>query len=366
MTEEETKNNDAQEEQSQEPPLFRKEVFHHKKGSYLGKTLIITPISFSIWTLAIFLIAIALGLFLYFGKYSKRQDAPGMLVPNKGLIHVYAKAHSSGIVTNVFVKQGDKIAQGQLLYLISTEQHTLSEQGAVAQQIESLEKQIATQKSRLALSEKNVERYKKLSDQRIISDEDYQKRYDEFLNIQIVLNELEQKLIQTKGSGDYALRAPADGTISSLVAMVGDRVTGDKPLASIIPSGAILQGVLFVPTSSIGFVKPGQKVLLKYDAYHYQNFGLYESTVDSIDKSVLFPKDIDMPTDPNSKSPYQSNTPIYRVIVNLKQQDVMVYGKSTPLTAGMTLQAAMLGDQRNIWQWIMDPIYSLRGTLTAP
>ncbi|HBC71501.1 MAG TPA: hypothetical protein DEA62_01120 [Coxiellaceae bacterium] len=365
MSDDATKNNNSQ-EQPQDPPLFRKEVLQHKKGNYLGKTLIITPISFSIWTFVIFSIAIALGLFLYFGKYSKRHEAPGMLIPNKGLIHVYAKTQSPGIVTNIFVQQGDKVTQGQLLYLISTEQHTLSEQGAVAQQIESLEKQITSQKSRLALSEKNVARYKKLSEQRIISDEDYQKRYDEYLNIQIVLNELEQKLIQTKGAGDYAIRASSDGTISALIAMVGDRVTGDKPLASIIPSGASLQGVLFVPTGSIGFVKPGQKVLLKYDAYPYQNFGLYESTVDRIDKSVLFPKDLDTYISSDPKTPYLTNTPFYRVIVNLKQQTVAVYGKPYPLTAGMTLQGSMLGDKRNIWQWILDPIYNLRGTLATP
>ena len=84
---------------------------------------------------------------MIFGKYAKRQDVRGMLIPNKGLINVYAK--NPGVVAKSFVKQGEQVAKGQLLYLISTEQHTLSEQGAVEQQVKLLEKQIALQEDKL-------------------------------------------------------------------------------------------------------------------------------------------------------------------------------------------------------------------------
>lgn len=362
--------NASTEEQKKDIPLFRQEALEHKKGSYLGKTLIISPISFSVWAFGIFLIAIALGLFLYFGKYAKRQEVVGMIITNKGLINVYPNVGQSGVVVKKYVQQGDKVTKGQLLYLISMERHTLSEQGSTAQQVELLEKQIVVQKNRLVLTEKNLVRFKQLLEQRIVSEVDYQKIYDEHLNTELALHETEKRLLEVKGTGDYAIRAPNDGIISTLVAIIGDRVTHDKPLATIIPSGAILQGMLFVRSNAIGFVKIGQKVLLKYDAYPYQRFGLYESTVVSIDKSVLYPKDFDLPTNinPDIASPYGvgSNEPFYRVVVDLKIQEVMVYGKPYPLTPGMTLRGSMLGDERNIWQWIMDPIYSLRGSLTSP
>jgi membrane fusion protein len=215
------------------------------------------------------------------------------------------------------------------------------------------------------MSQKNIGRYKILLDERVISEADYQKFYQEHLDIEFVLHKTEQELINAKGAGDYAIRSPADGVVSTLIAMVGDRVVLEKPMAAIIPSGAELQGMLFVHTNAIGFVKVGQKVLLKYDAYPYQNFGLYESTVDRIDKSILYPKDFDSPVSVDPKNTYASNEPFYRVLVNLKQQTVTVYGKPYPLAPGMTLKADMLGDRRNIWQWIMDPIYSLRGSLTS-
>ncbi len=356
-------------EEPQNIPLFRKEAMLHKKGSYLGKTTIISPISFSIWAFGMFAVAIALVLFLFFGKYAKRQEVIGMLIPNKGLINIYANAH--GIVAKRFVQQGDKVVKGQLLYLISTEHHTLSEQGAFAQQIESLEKQITLLKDRVALYEKNLPGYKKLLAQKFISDVEYQRQYDAYLSSGVALREAEQKLIQTKGSGDYAIRAPDDGVISTLVTMVGEHVTEHKLLGTIIPEGAVLQGVLFVRSNAIGQVKVGQKVLLKYDAFPYQNFGLYSSTIESIDKSILTNKDIELQINinPNVSAKdaiYGPNEPFYRVIVNLKQQVVMVYGKPYPLAPGMTIRGSMIGDERSIWQWILDPIYSLRGSLVTP
>jgi membrane fusion protein len=45
----------------------------------------------------------------------------------------------------------------------------------------------------------------------------------------------------------------------------------------------------------------------------------------------------------------------------LAEQTVNVYGKHHPLTAGMMFDGVILGEKRRIWQWIMEPIFSLRG-----
>ena len=367
MEDENTKHNSESPNQksNQEVPLFRKEALEHRKGSYLGQAIIISPISFSVWTIGIAIIALIITLFVVFGKYARRQEVLGILVPNKGLIHIHASA--PGIVINKFVQQGDKVAKGQLLYLISTERHTLTEQGTAEQQVETLEKQVTAYKDRLILFEKKLPDYKQLLEQKFISEIEYQKYYDDYLSIQISLREAEQKLIQAKEGTNHAIRAPEDGVISALIAFIGDYVAQDRTLATIIPKGAVLQGMLFVRSNAIGFVKVGQEVLLKYDAFPYQKFGLYESTVASIDKSVLFLKDIDLPINinPEINNPY-SNDPFYRVIVGLKEQYIMAYGNQYLLTPGMTFRASIIGEERTIWQWILDPIYSFRGTLASP
>jgi membrane fusion protein len=358
MVDEENKENKESEENksSQDTPLFREEALQHKKGNYFGKTLIVTPISFSAWSFGLFFIAVAVGLFLYFGEYAKRQDVQGMLVPDKGLITV--RARSPGAVAKKFVQQGEIVKKGQLLYLISTEHEGLSEQGHSAQQVELLEKQIEVQKNKISMFEKNANAYEDLLKKHYISELEYQKRQDEYLSAKLSLHEYEKALNQAKEGIDYAVRAPEEGRISALVATVGDHVSAETTLVSIIPEDSTLEGVLFVPTSKSGFVKLGQKVLLKYEAFPYQQFGIYESTIERVDKSILIPQDV-------KSIPIKIEEPFYRVIVSLQKQTVMVYGKPQQLTTGMLFNAVILGDKRSIWQWVMEPIYSLKGTLES-
>lgn len=339
--------------------LFREEVIQAKKGNYFGKILIITPVSFSIWSLGIFLIAIIIGLYLYFGEYSRRHTVEGMLVPDKGIISVYAKNY--GIVAQKFVQQGEEVKKGQLLYLVSTEQEALTSQNLYARQIELLEKQIIAQKNKIILFEKNAAGYDSLLKEHYISQDAYQKRQDDYLSARILLHDYERQLSQAKGGAEYAIRAQEDGIISMLIAMTGDHVTADTQLGSIIPKDSKLVGQLFVPTSKAGFVKIGQKVLLKYKAYPYQRFGLYEAVISGIDKSILNPQDA---KDLKAFSlPVRMDEVFYRVTVTLQKQTVNIYGQPYPLTAGMLLEGVILGEKRNIWQWIMDPIYSLKGNI---
>jgi hypothetical protein len=59
-TQQSGQNQDNQEEEEDNTPLFREEAMQAKKGSYFGKTLIITPVSFSVWTFGIFAIALVI------------------------------------------------------------------------------------------------------------------------------------------------------------------------------------------------------------------------------------------------------------------------------------------------------------------
>lgn len=345
-----------QEEDGDSTPLFRAEAMQAKKGSYFGKTLIITPVSFSIWTFGISAVALVIGLYLFFGEYSKRQTVQGILVPDKGLMTIYAK--SPGVVIKKFVTQGDKVIQGQLLYLISTEQEALGEQGLAAQQIALLEKQIEVQKNKVAMFEKSAVGYENLLKQHYISQNEYQRRQEDYFAAKLAMHDFERQISKAKGEIDYAIRAPGDGTVSTLISTIGDRVTADTILGIIIPKDSVLQARLFVPTSKAGFIKIGQKVLLKYSPYPYQRFGLYEGTVSLIDKSIIDPKENRV-----FPMPVRIDEVFYRVTVTLRQQTVNVYGQPYPLTPGMLLEGIILGEKRNIWQWVMEPIYSLRGNI---
>src|SRR2546426_283931 len=68
------------------------------------------------------------------------------------------------------------------------------------------------------------------------------------------------------------------GTVTTVLAEVGQTVTPAQPIVSILPRGAALEASLYVPSRAVGFVEVGQQVLMRYQAYPYQKFGQYPGT----------------------------------------------------------------------------------------
>ncbi len=53
----------------------------------------------------------------------------------------------------------------------------------------------------------------------------------------------------------------------------------------------------------------------------------------------------------------------YDTVVTLKQQNVTAYGKQWPLSAGMRLDADILQETRRLWEWMLEPLYSVTGSM---
>ena len=63
-------------------------------------------------------------------------------------------------------------------------------------------------------------------------------------------------------------------------------------LASLMPADARLQAQLFAPSSAIGFVRPDQTVLLRYQAFPYQKFGHQSGQVVQVSRTPLQPSEL--------------------------------------------------------------------------
>jgi len=169
------------------------------------------------------------------------------------------------------------------------------------------------------------------------------------------LSVIDQRILETGGRRSYKLRAPSAGRITALQVTAGQRVQVERPLLTILPDDASFRADLFVPTRAIGFIESGQSVLLRYGAFPYQQFGLYEGTVEKVAETVLLPVELDVPV--------PVDEPVYRVSVRLDRQTVSAYGREFDLRAGMLLEASILLEGRSLGEWLLAPIYSLRGTL---
>ena len=169
---------------------------------------------------------------------------------------------------------------------------------------------------------------------------------------------LEQERIQNEANGELLVKAPVGGLLASRLIEPGQAVQLGQPLMSVLPAGSKLQAQLFVPSRAIGFIEPGDKVLLRYQAYPYQKFGHHDGIVSRISRSALSAGELNALV-----GNAQASEPYYRVLVDIRQQSIRAYGKPEPLRPGMLVDADILGEHRKLYEWVLEPLYSLTGRL---
>jgi len=186
------------------------------------------------------------------------------------------------------------------------------------------------------------------------------KNHAELAETDRTISTLEQEIAETEARRQIIVAAPQDGTVSAVQAELGSSANTTVPLLSIIPAGSALQAQLFAPSRSIGFVAPGQRVLLRYEAFPYQRFGRSEGTVASVSRAAVSPAELPQQLT-GLNTLYDASSPIYRITVALTQQAVTAYGKPVPLQPGMQLEADVLLERRRLIEWVFDPLYTLVG-----
>lgn len=167
--------------------------------------------------------------------------------------------------------------------------------------------------------------------------------------------EIDQQITELDSRRSVVLSAPADGTVTTIMADVGYAASANVSLLSILPEGAELEAQLLVPTRAAGFIKNAQSVALRYQAFPYQRFGHHVGEVVSVGRSVIQPQETNLPI-PIAE-------PVYRVTVKLPLQHVAAYGQGMPLQAGMLVDADIRVDRRRLIEWIFDPLLSVTGRI---
>lgn len=170
------------------------------------------------------------------------------------------------------------------------------------------------------------------------------------------LTDNEQRTAEIEGRRRYDVRAAIAGRVTSLQAQIGTIVDPHIPQLSIIPQDIRFEVDLFVPARAIGFVRPGQPVRLRYDAFPFQRFGTYDGTVGAVAETMLAPKDV--------SGPVALSEPAYRVKVALARQSIDAFGREVLLQPDMTLSADIILEKRSLLEWLLEPLLSARGHLS--
>lgn len=168
---------------------------------------------------------------------------------------------------------------------------------------------------------------------------------------------IDQEQIQQQTSGEILVKAPLGGLVASRLVEPGQAVQAGQPLLSLLPEGSTLEAQLLVPSRAVGFIEPGNTVLLRYQAFPYQKFGHQVGHVVRVSRSPVNPDGSAVVGSAQAAEPY------YRVLVALDAQTVTAYGKREALRPGMLLDADILSERRKLYEWLLEPLYSLRGAV---
>ena len=163
--------------------------------------------------------------------------------------------------------------------------------------------------------------------------------------------ELKKQIIRNNSESEYLIESPVEGKVSVLLGKLGQHVSTNDLLLNILPSNSVLQAEFYAPSRSVGFSSVNQDVLIRFDAFPYQKYGLHRGLIVSISETILQPKHADKSM--NIKEP------AYKILVELDKQYVMVGGKKYHLQPGMTLDGRFLGQKMRIIEWVFDPLLSV-------
>ena len=150
------------------------------------------------------------------------------------------------------------------------------------------------------------------------------------------------------GEGAHRLLAPRDGMVVSVRVDPGDGVQPGQALLDIVPQGSVLQGRLFVPSTAMGFVEPGQEVRIYLDAFPYERHGAQSGRVSSVSATAL--------TQSESPMGHTQAGAHYRVDVEFPDGFTLSPLQLQALRPGMTVTADLVRDYGTLLDWIMEPL----------
>jgi membrane fusion protein len=288
-------------------------------------------------------------------------------------------------------RQQALLAEGEMLSL----QRRLDEMKREQNQIDA---EVMLHRQRLALAQQSLERLESLSRDQFISPAQVQTKREEVIGLQAQGQALERQgaalardraalegerrslpmqlksrqgaiqrdmaaLAREAAEQDavrqIVVRAPQEGTVSSVLAEPGQSVSPASALASLIPSGAQLQAHLFAPSGAVGFVRPQQEVRLRFEAFPYQKFGHQNGRVLQVSRTPLAaPELAGLPLSGPADSDGASE-PMFRITVAMDEPKLNAFGTSQPLVAGMRMQADVLLERRRLIEWLFAPVLGL-------
>jgi hemolysin D len=138
------------------------------------------------------------------------------------------------------------------------------------------------------------------------------------------------------------LTSPIDGKIQQLAANTLGGVAGaGEVLMIVVPDNDRLEIEAMVLNRDIGFVRPGQRALLKFESFPYTLYGTMDGVVKDVSRDAV--------DDPRAG-------PVYAVRVQPAADRMVVAGQTIALAPGMKATVDILTEKRRLADFVLAPV----------
>jgi len=185
--------------------------------------------------------------------------------------------------------------------------------------------------------------------------------------LQRQMSVIDKEIAEGEARRQNQVISPVSGTVTAVLVKPGETVAAGTPVLSILPDKSELEVHLFGGSDAVGFLKEKAAVQMRYAAFPYQKFGLYRGQVTNISRVTIPKKDLDfIGTDVQPPKDHAVNGVAAPYLVTVKPDNdyVEAYGKHEPIRPGMSVEADVLLDTRRIYEWMLEPLFSLKNTLS--
>jgi len=137
-------------------------------------------------------------------------------------------------------------------------------------------------------------------------------------------------------------------------------------LVQIKPTGNIEYFlILWLPNNSIPYVKPGDIVNIRYDAFPSDKFGQFPGEILSISSIPASRQEMAEYTNVSSGG-NQQELALYKAIIKIKNKTFHYNGKDLELSNGLKAQAIVFLEERPLYMWMFTPLQKITQSVIGP
>lgn len=153
------------------------------------------------------------------------------------------------------------------------------------------------------------------------------------------------------------LRAPVNGTVQQLaVHTIGGVVQAAQPIMIIVPEGGEVEIEARVLNKDIGFVREGQPVRVKLEAYPFTDYGLVEGRVVSLSRDSVQEPGAAASASSGGERNASPDSLVYMARIRLERNYLQLGARRQTIGPGLAVQAEIKTGQRRIIRYLLSPI----------